>query len=107
MQRYHAASCTSAVNNSAIGGPSARETARADSSSLPTNFSLNSRRSSQLTAYKFCDKKPLNSRLGPPDYHPQTPNCPEETLTRDNVLSGYRESIEGIEVHYYLINTFN
>ncbi|KAE9460119.1 hypothetical protein C3L33_07966, partial [Rhododendron williamsianum] len=43
MQRYHAASCTSAVNNSAIGGPSARDTSRADSSSLPANYSINQR----------------------------------------------------------------
>lgn len=98
MQRYHTSSCTSAVNNTAIGGPSARDTARADSSSLPANFALNSRRPSQLTAYKLkCDKEPLNSRLGPPDFHPQTPNCPEETLTRDYVQSGYKETIEGIE----------
>ena len=42
MQRYHAASCTSAVNNTAIGG-SARDVSRAESSSIPSNFSLNSR----------------------------------------------------------------
>ncbi|XP_059456094.1 uncharacterized protein LOC132186239 isoform X3 [Corylus avellana] len=53
---------------------------------------------SQLTLYKLkCDKEPLNSRLGPPDFHPQTPNCHEETLTRDYVQSGYRETIKGIE----------
>ncbi|XVF33327.1 hypothetical protein REPUB_Repub17cG0158800 [Reevesia pubescens] len=78
MQRYHAASCTSAVNNSAIGGTSARDTSRADSSSLPPNFSL-------------------NSRLGPPDFHPQSQNCPEETLTRENVQQGYKETIDGLE----------
>ncbi|KAL5100241.1 hypothetical protein RYX36_004568 [Vicia faba] len=38
MQRYQAGSCTSAVNNSSIGGPSARDLGRIDSSSLPTNF---------------------------------------------------------------------
>uniref|UniRef100_A0A5B7ACN5 Putative mediator of RNA polymerase II transcription subunit 12 isoform X2 n=1 Tax=Davidia involucrata TaxID=16924 RepID=A0A5B7ACN5_DAVIN len=98
MQRYHAASCTSAVNNSAIGGASARDTSRADSSSLPSNFSVNSRRPSQLTPYKLrCDKEPLNSRLGPPDFHPQTPNCPEETLTREYVQSGYKETVDGLE----------
>ena len=37
-------------------------------------------------------------RLGPPDFHPQTPNCPEETLTREYVHSGYKETIEGLEV---------
>lgn len=42
MQRYHAANCTSAVNNSAISG-SARDTSRAESSSVPSNYSLNSR----------------------------------------------------------------
>ncbi|KAA8516052.1 hypothetical protein F0562_019231 [Nyssa sinensis] len=98
MQRYHAASCTSAVNNSSVGGASARDTSRADSSSLPANFSPNSRRPSQLTPYKLrCDKETLNSRLGPPDFHPQTPNCPEETLTREYVQSGYRETVEGLE----------
>ncbi|XP_030490033.2 mediator of RNA polymerase II transcription subunit 12 [Cannabis sativa] len=97
MQRYHAAGCTSAVNNSSIGGASARDTARADSSSLPTNYSLN-RRPSQLSPYKLkCDKESLNSRLGPPDYHPQTTNCPEETLTKEYVQSGYRETVEGVE----------
>ncbi|GLT60649.1 hypothetical protein SLA2020_334060 [Shorea laevis] len=98
MQRYHATSCTSAVNNSAIGGSSARDAARADSSSLPPNYSVNTRRQSQLTAYKLkCDKELLNSRLGPPDFHPQSQNCPEETLTRENVQHGYKDTIDGIE----------
>ncbi|XP_015899766.4 mediator of RNA polymerase II transcription subunit 12 [Ziziphus jujuba] len=98
MQRYHAAGCTGAVNNSAIGGASARDTGRADSASLPANFSLNSRRPSPLTPYKLkCDKESLNSRLGPPDFHPQTPNCPEETLTKEYVQSGYRETVEGLD----------
>ncbi|XLR09513.1 hypothetical protein S83_037451, partial [Arachis hypogaea] len=62
MQRYHAGSCTSAVNNSAIGGPSARDGGRSDSSTLPANFPLNSRRQPQLAPYKLkCDKEPLNS----------------------------------------------
>lgn len=39
-------------------------------------------------------------RLGPPDFHPQTPNCPEETLTKEYVQSGYRETVEGLEVHF-------
>ncbi|KAJ7947292.1 Mediator of RNA polymerase II transcription subunit 12 [Quillaja saponaria] len=98
MQRYHGGSCTSALNNIAIGGPSARDTARADSSSLPANFSINPRRPSQLSPYKLkCEKESVNSRLGPPDFHPQTPNCPEETLTREYVQSGYRETVEGLE----------
>ncbi|KAH7863983.1 hypothetical protein Vadar_024303 [Vaccinium darrowii] len=98
MQRYHPASCTGAVNNSPIGGPSARETSRADPSSLPSNYSLNQRRPPQLTPYKLrCDKEPLSTRLGPPDFYPQTPNCPEETLTREYVQSGYRETVEGLE----------
>ncbi|KAJ7951145.1 Mediator of RNA polymerase II transcription subunit 12 [Quillaja saponaria] len=98
MQRYHSGSCTSSLNNSAIGGPSARDTSRADSSSLPANFPINPRRPLQPTPYKLkCEKEPLNSRLGPPDFHPQTPNCPEETLTREYVQSGYRETVEGLE----------
>ncbi|KAG8363316.1 hypothetical protein BUALT_Bualt19G0009700 [Buddleja alternifolia] len=78
MQRYHGGSCTSAVNNSALGGIQARDTSRAESSAVPPNFTL-------------------NSRLGPPDFHPQTPTCPEETLTREYVQSGYRETAEGLE----------
>ncbi|KAH9302514.1 hypothetical protein KI387_014097, partial [Taxus chinensis] len=46
----------------------------------------------QLTPYKpKCDKEILNSRLGPPEFYPPTSNCPEETLTREAVQSGYRE----------------
>nr|KYP56202.1 Putative mediator of RNA polymerase II transcription subunit 12 [Cajanus cajan] len=98
MQRYHAGSCTSAVNNNTIGGPSARDTGRSDSPSLPANFSVSSRRQPPLNPYKLkCDKEPLNSRLGAPDFHPQTPNCPEETLTREYLQSGYRDTIEGLE----------
>ncbi|XWS77024.1 hypothetical protein CRYUN_Cryun01aG0228100 [Craigia yunnanensis] len=56
------------------------------------------RRQSQLAPYKLkCDKEPLNSRLGPPDFHPQSQNCPEETLTRENVQQGYKETIDGLE----------
>ncbi|TYG89756.1 hypothetical protein ES288_A12G126000v1 [Gossypium darwinii] len=98
MQRYHGAGCTSAVNNSAIGGASARDTSRADPSSLPPNFQFNSRRQSQLASYKLkCDKEPLNCRLGPPDFHPQSQTCPEETLTRENVQQGYKDTIDGLE----------
>ncbi|KAL7083219.1 hypothetical protein ACP275_14G148200 [Erythranthe tilingii] len=96
MQRYHAGNCTSAVNNSTIGG--IRDTSHIDAPAVPSNFSLNPRRPSQITLYKLrCDKEPLNSRLGPPDFHPQTPNCPEETLTREYVQAGYRETVEGLE----------
>ncbi|XP_068640515.1 mediator of RNA polymerase II transcription subunit 12-like isoform X2 [Aristolochia californica] len=98
MQRYSAASCSGGVSNSAVGGPSARDTARSDSSFPSSNFSLNSRRQLQLIPYKLkCDKEPLNSRLGPPDFYPQTPNCLEETLTREYLQTGYRETVEGIE----------
>ncbi|KAL3536818.1 hypothetical protein ACH5RR_000184, partial [Cinchona calisaya] len=94
MQRYHASSCTSAVNNSAIG----RDTSRAESSSIQPNISLNPRRPLPLTPYKLrCDKESLNSRLGPPDFHLQTPTCPEESLTRDYAQSGYKETVEGLE----------
>ncbi|CAI0470360.1 unnamed protein product [Linum tenue] len=111
MQRYHAAGSTNAVNNNAIGGASARDASRVDSSS-PSNFSINSRRLPPLTAYKLkCEKEPLNSRLGPPDFHPQTPNCPEETLTREYVQAGYRETIEGLEetreISLTQVQTFN
>ncbi|GAU28674.1 hypothetical protein TSUD_159560, partial [Trifolium subterraneum] len=96
MQRYHAGSC--AVNNSTIGGPSARDIGRIDSSSLPTNFPASSRRQPPLNLYKLkCDKEPLNSRLGPPDFNPQTPNCPEETLTKEYLQSGYKDTVEGLE----------
>jgi len=43
----------------------------------------------------------FNLRLGPPDYHPQTPNCPEEILTREYLQSGYRDTVEGLEVHFF------
>ncbi|XP_022757342.1 mediator of RNA polymerase II transcription subunit 12-like isoform X2 [Durio zibethinus] len=56
------------------------------------------RRQSHLAPYKLkCDREPLNSRLGPPDFHPQSQNCPEETLTRENVQQGYKETIDGLE----------
>lgn len=40
----------------------------------------------------------LFDRLGPPDFHLQTPTCPEETLTRDYVQNGFKETVEGLEV---------
>ncbi|PQQ17288.1 mediator of RNA polymerase II transcription subunit 12 isoform X1 [Prunus yedoensis var. nudiflora] len=99
MQRYHATGCTSAVNNSAIGGTSGRDSVRADSAALPANLSLASRRTSQLNPYKLkCEKEPLNGRLGPPDFHPQTPNCPEETLTREYVQKSREISLSQAQV---------
>ncbi|KAL9669874.1 hypothetical protein QQ045_007424 [Rhodiola kirilowii] len=100
MQRYHGPSVTSAVNNNSIGGTPIRDTVSADSSSVSTNFQLSSRRSSQITPYKLkCDNDPLNTRLGPPDYHPQnqTSLAPEETLTQEYAQSGYRDMVEGLE----------
>ncbi|XP_058084336.1 mediator of RNA polymerase II transcription subunit 12 isoform X2 [Magnolia sinica] len=97
MQRYPVASCSGGVSNNAVGGTSSRDTSRADSSFSSSNFALNSRRQSQLTSYKLkCDKEPLSSRLGPPDFYPQTPNCSEETLTKEYVQVGYRETVDGI-----------
>ncbi|EPS73216.1 hypothetical protein M569_01540, partial [Genlisea aurea] len=98
MQRFHAGSCNSAVKNSAHPGLQSRDTSRPEPSTLPSSYSLNSRQSSQLAAYKLkCDKDQLNARLGPPDFHPQTPNCPEETLTKEYVQSGYKDTVEGFE----------
>ncbi|KAL8263474.1 hypothetical protein R6Q59_021604 [Mikania micrantha] len=97
MQRYHAINCTSAVNNNAVGGSLGRDTSRAESSTLPSSFPQN-RRPSQLALYKLrCEKDSLNSRLPPPDFNPPTTNCPEETLTKEYVLAGYRETVEGLE----------
>ena len=39
----HAPNCNSAVHNNASGGPSAKDSAQVDLSSLSVNFSLNSR----------------------------------------------------------------
>ncbi|KAK7340258.1 hypothetical protein VNO77_20957 [Canavalia gladiata] len=73
------------VNNSAIGGSSSRDIGRTDSSSLPTNFPATT------------TIKPVQVEAWPPVYHPQTPNCPEETLTREYLQSGYRDTVEGLE----------
>ncbi|KAJ4955227.1 hypothetical protein NE237_012010 [Protea cynaroides] len=98
MQRYSATNCGGGVSNSAAGGISARDNARADSSFPSSNISLNTRRPLPLSSYKLkCDKEPLNCRLGPPDFYPPTPNCREETLTREYVQSGYKDTIEGLE----------
>ncbi|KAF8380228.1 hypothetical protein HHK36_027710 [Tetracentron sinense] len=101
MQRYSVTSCGGGVSSNAVGGTSVRDTTRADSSFPSTSINLNPRRPSQITPYKLkCDKEPLNSRLGPPDFYPQTTNCPEETLTREYVQSGYKETVEGLEVNF-------
>lgn len=44
-------------------------------------------------------------RLGPPDFYPQTPNCPEEALSKEVLQSGYRETVDGLEV-CNLVNNF-
>ncbi|KAJ0250023.1 hypothetical protein HA466_0142350 [Hirschfeldia incana] len=95
MQRYHATNCTSAVNNTPIGG--ARDSSRPDSSSIG-NYSLNSRRPPPLTPYKLrCEKDGLNSRLGPPDFHTPTSISPEENLTKEYVQFGYKETVDGLK----------
>ncbi|KAI0513803.1 hypothetical protein KFK09_009833 [Dendrobium nobile] len=98
MQRYTTTSGGSGVSNSSVGGVSTRENARVDSSFSTSNFSQNSRRPLPLHPYKLkVDREPLNFRLGPPDLYPQTPNCPEETLTKEYLQSGYKETVDGIE----------
>ncbi|KAF6175105.1 hypothetical protein GIB67_022786 [Kingdonia uniflora] len=52
----------------------------------------------QQAPYKLnCDRDPLNGRLGAPDYYPQTSDCPEETLNRDYLQHGYKETVDGLE----------
>ncbi|XP_042503822.1 mediator of RNA polymerase II transcription subunit 12-like [Macadamia integrifolia] len=98
MQRFSATGCGGGVNNGAVGGTSARDTARADPSFPSSNLPLNTRRPSTIIPYKLkCDKEPLNCRLGPPDFCPPVPNCHEETLTKEYAQSGYKETIEGLE----------
>lgn len=48
----------------------------------------------------------IDFSLGPPDYYPQTSNCPEETLTREYLQGGYKEIVEGIEVCSLLCHVF-
>lgn len=48
----------------------------------------------------------IDFSLGPPDYYPQTSNCPEETLTREYLQVGYKEIVEGIEVCSLLCHVF-
>ncbi|GLJ22177.1 hypothetical protein SUGI_0416630 [Cryptomeria japonica] len=98
MHRYSAASCGGGVGNSTLGGASARDTSRSDLSYSSSNIPLSSRRPVQLQPYKpKCDKEYLNSRLGPPEFYPPSSICPEETLTREAVQSGYKEAVDGIE----------
>ncbi|KAL9245376.1 hypothetical protein vseg_019038 [Gypsophila vaccaria] len=117
MQRYHTGSCTGAAanNNSALAGGgvgfSSRDSSRGSSTSLSANFAVNSRRPVPLLPYQIsCEKESLNPRLGPPDYHPQTLDCAEETLTKEYVQSGYRETVEGLEeakeITVTQVNTF-
>jgi hypothetical protein len=97
MQRYTGAAGNTAGFSGAA--PGARDTARLDGSPFSSsNYSVSSRRQQQLAPYKLkCDKEPLNNKLGPPDFYPQTPNCPEETLTKEYAQAGYKETVEGIE----------
>ncbi|KAJ0970177.1 hypothetical protein J5N97_023054 [Dioscorea zingiberensis] len=91
----HKSCAAGGVNNSAINGTPTRDPTRVESSFSSSNIP---RRTSFLTPYKLkCDRESLSCRLGPPDFYPQTPNCPEETLTREYLQSGYKETVEGIE----------
>ncbi|KAL6847579.1 hypothetical protein ACP4OV_022605 [Aristida adscensionis] len=98
MQRY-ASTGNSAGFSGGSGGPGGRDSSRLEPPAFSSpNYPLGSRRQQQLAPYKLkCDKEPLSSKLGPPDFYPQTPNCPEETLTREYVQTGYKETVEGIE----------
>ncbi|KAK1290915.1 Mediator of RNA polymerase II transcription subunit 12 [Acorus calamus] len=97
MQKSYATNCGGGVSNN-FGGTSSRDSVRPDSSFSSSNYSLNPRRPLLPTPYKLkSDTEPLNSRLGPPDFYPQTPHCPEETLTREYLQAGYKDSVEGIE----------
>ncbi|CAN8308935.1 unnamed protein product [Cochlearia groenlandica] len=95
MQRYHPANCTSAVNNSAIGSASARDSG---SYSLNSRHVVRNKRPPPLTPYKLkCEIDGLNSRLGPPDFHPPTSSSPEENLTKEYVQFGYKETVDGLK----------
>uniref|UniRef100_A0ACD5WFF2 Uncharacterized protein n=1 Tax=Avena sativa TaxID=4498 RepID=A0ACD5WFF2_AVESA len=100
MQRY--AGAGNSNSSGFTGGPAS--SGRDNSSRLEAspytsaNYPVNPRRQQQLAPYRLkCDKEPLNNKLGPPDFYPQTPNCPEETLTKEYVQSGYKETVDGIE----------
>jgi hypothetical protein len=61
-------------------------------------YFLYCRRPPPLTPYKLkCEKDGLNSRLGPPDFHPPTSNSPEENLTKEYVQFGYKETVDGLK----------
>uniref|UniRef100_J3MNL0 Mediator complex subunit Med12 domain-containing protein n=1 Tax=Oryza brachyantha TaxID=4533 RepID=J3MNL0_ORYBR len=98
MQRYAGGTNASGFSGGGVGG-GGRDSSRLDASPYSaSNYPLSSRRQQQLAPYKLkCDREPLNNKLGPPDFYPQTPNCPEETLTKEYVQSGYKETVEGIE----------
>uniref|UniRef100_A0A0E0MAF7 Mediator complex subunit Med12 domain-containing protein n=1 Tax=Oryza punctata TaxID=4537 RepID=A0A0E0MAF7_ORYPU len=102
MQRY-----TGAGHNAGFGGgvpgrgmvAGGREKSRPEPSTFHgANYPPNLRRQPQVAPYKLkCDKEPLNARLGAPDFYPQTSSCAEETLTKEYVQSGYKDTVEGIE----------
>ncbi|CAH2069143.1 unnamed protein product, partial [Thlaspi arvense] len=59
-----------------------------------------------LTPYKLkCEKDGLNSRLGPPDFHPPTSSSPEENLTKEYVQFGYKETVDGLKESEEIILT--
>eukprot|EP00898_Chlorokybus_atmophyticus_P001512 jgi/Chlat1/2361/Chrsp17S02808 len=65
------------------------------------------RRSSQLTPYRLlCDRDSLSDRLGPADFYPVLSNCPEDTLTRETVQSGYKDHVDGFDEHSEITLTF-
>lgn len=88
----------SGVGSNTSGGVP-REIVRPDLGySAPSTFPLTSRRPVPLAPYTLkCDQEPLSARLGPPDYFPPTPNCAEESLSRDACQNGYKETVDGIE----------
>ncbi|KAL2623688.1 hypothetical protein R1flu_003893 [Riccia fluitans] len=100
MHRYSAAASSSGIGNNSGSGAVAREARGSDSSfTSSTTFSLPSRRANQqLAPYKLkCEREPLSTRLGPPDFYPPATNCPEEVLSRDSCVNGYKEIIDGVE----------
>uniref|UniRef100_A0A0E0BDG8 Mediator complex subunit Med12 domain-containing protein n=1 Tax=Oryza glumipatula TaxID=40148 RepID=A0A0E0BDG8_9ORYZ len=93
MQRY-----TGAGHNAGFGGgvpgrgvvAGGREKGRLEPSSFHgANYPANLRRQPQVAPYKL--------KLGAPDFYPQTLSCAEETLTKEYVQSGYKDTVEGIE----------
>jgi len=101
MQRYAGAgnSNSSGFTGGPVPGSGRENSSRLEASPYaPPSYPVNPRRQQQLAPYRLkCDKEPLNNKLGPPDFYPQTPNCPEETLTKEYVQSGYKETVDGIE----------